>query len=74
MESPPLSVVMAVFNGANYIAASVESILKQTFRDFEFIVIDDGSTDRTAEVIKAYNDPRIIFIQNNINIKDHPKY
>lgn len=68
MGSLPLSVVMAVFNDENYVAASIESILGQTFRDFEFIVIDDGSTDGTAEVIRAYRDPRIIFIQNNGNL------
>lgn len=60
---PRVSVVMSVFNGADYLEAAVDSILLQTFRDFEFIVVDDGSTDRSAEIIESYKDQRLILVQ-----------
>jgi glycosyltransferase involved in cell wall biosynthesis len=53
---PPVSVIMAVHNSAEYLALAVESILAQTFRDFEFIIIDDGSTDESAAILKRYAD------------------
>ena len=61
--SPKVSVVMPVFNGAAYLGAAIESILAQTFDDFEFIIIDDGSIDDSAAVIRRFNDPRIRFFQ-----------
>lgn len=66
MASPPISVVMSVFNGQAYLAEAVESILNQTFRDFTFIIIDDGSTDKTAETLAHYAklDPRIRIISH----------
>jgi len=54
MSPPMISVVMSVYNGQAFLAEAVESILGQTFRDFEFIVIDDGSTDKTAKILAAY--------------------
>jgi len=63
-----ISVLMSVFNGERYLQASVASILEQTFRDFEFIIINDGSTDNTAEILASYNDPRIIIVNNEANI------
>lgn len=65
--APKVSVVMPVYNGDRYLAKAVESILTQTFTDFEFMVIDDGSTDASVEIIKSYRDPRIRFIQNTAN-------
>lgn len=62
-----LSVVMSVFNGSAFLNESIDSILNQTFPDFEFIIIDDGSTDDSALKIKSYSDKRIIFIQNEKN-------
>jgi hypothetical protein len=53
-ESPIVSVVMSVFNGQSFLAEAVESILGQTFHDLEFVVIDDGSIDRTAEILARY--------------------
>jgi cellulose synthase/poly-beta-1,6-N-acetylglucosamine synthase-like glycosyltransferase len=50
-----VSVVMSVYNGEKYLAEAVESILGQTLRDFEFVVVDDGSTDRTAEMLANYS-------------------
>jgi glycosyltransferase involved in cell wall biosynthesis len=53
-ESPLVSVVMSVFNGESFLVEAVESILAQTFRDLEFVVIDDGSIDGTAEILARY--------------------
>jgi hypothetical protein len=53
-EIPRVSVVMAVHNGGRYLEPAVESILGQTFTDFEFVIVDDGSTDSTAEVLRRY--------------------
>jgi len=67
-KAPGVSVILSVYNGESYISESMESILNQTFRDFELIVINDGSTDRTSEIIKSYSDPRIINLENEKNI------
>jgi len=61
--SPKVSVVMPVYNGAPYLGAAIDSILAQTLADFEFIIIDDGSKDDSAAVIRRYADPRIRFFQ-----------
>lgn len=53
-SSPQISVIMPVFNAERYIAEAVESILAQTFTDFEFLIVDDGSTDRSLEVLQRY--------------------
>ena len=55
---------MPVFNGEKYLAAAIDSILAQSFRDFEFIIVNDCSTDRTKELIKSFNDPRMVLIDN----------
>ena len=59
--SPMISIIMTAYNCVQYIEEAIQSILKQTFRDFEFIIIDDGSTDRTKERIIEFKDPRIKF-------------
>ena len=53
---------MPVYNGEKYLQEAIESILNQTFKDFEFIIINDGSTDKTLEIIKSFTDPRIKLI------------
>jgi glycosyltransferase involved in cell wall biosynthesis len=60
-------VVLAVYNGELYLKEAIDSILSQTFNDFELVIINDGSTDTTAEIISTYNDPRIVYIDNGIN-------
>lgn len=62
-----VSVLMSAYNCAPYIGEAIESILNQSFKDFEFIIINDGSTDGTKEVIESYNDDRIVFINLEIN-------
>jgi glycosyltransferase involved in cell wall biosynthesis len=61
---PTISVVMPVYNGEQFLAESIESILNQTYPDFEFIIIDDGSTDRSLQIIERYaaNDKRVRLI------------
>ena len=67
---PAISVLMSAYNAEKYISESIESILNQTFNDFEFIIINDGSTDNTEKIIKSYNDKRIKYIsQENRFIK-----
>lgn len=68
-RTPRVSVLMSAYNSEKYIAAAIESILTQTFTDFEFVIINDGSTDRTPEIIAEYaaRDKRIKFIDNRIN-------
>ena len=67
---PKISVITTVFNCERYIRQSLESILNQTFRDFEYIVVNDGSTDNTLQKIReiASADDRIILIDNKTNI------
>ena len=64
---PLLSVVMPVYNAERFVEEAIKSILRQTFTDFEFIIIDDGSTDKTFEVISSFSDKRIITKQLTIN-------
>jgi len=59
---------MPIHNGAAFVAAAIESILEQTFRDFEFLIIDDGSTDRSADIIEGYTDSRIRLVRNERQI------
>ncbi|MFV0419941.1 MAG: glycosyltransferase family 2 protein [Dysgonomonas sp.] len=68
MESSLISVIMPAYNVEKYVAEAIESILIQTFTNFEFIIIDDGSSDETANIIKTYTDPRIIYIRNEKNM------
>lgn len=61
---PAISVVMPVFNGEKHIKEAIDSVLNQTFSDFEFIIVNDGSIDETEKIINSYQkiDPRIILI------------
>ena len=68
---PSVSVVMPVYNGGQYLGEAIRSILEQTFRDFEFIIVDDGSTDQTLELINRFKDRKIILYQNPINIGNY---
>lgn len=67
LSDPKITVLMPVYNCELYIREAVDSILNQTFTDFEFLIIDDASTDETVAIIKSYNDPRIQLIQKPKN-------
>lgn len=63
----PITVLLPAYNAEMYISESIDSILSQTFRDFEFLIINDGSTDHTKEIILRYQDKRIRYIENRRN-------
>lgn len=65
--TPLISVVMSVYNEENYLQEAIDSILKQTVQDFELIVVDDCSTDRTRDILREYQDPRIHVVWNEEN-------
>ena len=68
MKNPKVTVLMSVYNGEKYLQEAVDSILGQTFKDFEFLIVNDGSTDKTGKILESYNDPRIKIINNEKNI------
>lgn len=68
MGNPRVTVLMPVYNGETYLAEAIESILNQTFADFEFLIIDDGSTDNTWDILNNFNDSRIRLVKNNQNM------
>lgn len=69
MSSIPVTVIMSVHNGRRFLSAAVNSILHQTFRDFEFIIINDGSTEPVDDIIEGIFDSRIIYIkQRNVGL------
>jgi glycosyltransferase involved in cell wall biosynthesis len=59
---PKISVVMSVYNAEKYLKQSIESILNQSYKNFEFIIVNDGSKDKSLEIIKSFKDERIILI------------
>jgi len=69
-KQPLVSVIMPVYNGEKFLRDSIESILNQTYKNFEFIIVDDGSTDNSVRIIKEYQkkDKRIKLIENKKNL------
>lgn len=67
MEIPILSVVLLVYNGEKYLREAIDSVLNQTFRDFELIIVNDGSTDDSLKIINSFDDKRIRIINNTRN-------
>ena len=63
MERPTVSILTPTFNHERFIAECIESVLSQTYENWEMIIVDDGSNDDTPEIVKRYNDPRIISIR-----------
>ena len=72
MKKPLVSVILPVYNSDKYIDSAVKSILNQTFTDFEFIIIDDASTDGTSEILKRISDQRVRIITNFVNLGNYP--
>lgn len=66
---PVITVLMPVYNGEKYLREAINSILSQTFRDFELLIINDGSTDQSEAIIQSYNDDRIRYVLNASNQK-----
>lgn len=71
---PLVSVCIAVYNCEPYIGQAIESVLAQTFGDFELVIADNASTDGTVDVVKSYDDPRIRLIRNERNIGPVPNF
>ena len=68
-HTPELSVVMAIYNGREFLREAIDSVLSQTMRDFEFVIVDDGSTDGSHSIVESYSDPRIrIISQENTGL------
>lgn len=67
MNSPRISVIMSAYNCQDLVREAIESILNQTFTDFEFLIADDGSTDNTRNIIDSYSDERIKIFHNSEN-------
>lgn len=70
MPDPEITVLMAVYNGQDYLSETIESIRNQTFRDFEFLIVDDSSNDQTSEILQraAAEDSRLRIICNDKNL------
>ena len=67
-SAPKVSVLMAVKDGGKYLREAVDSVLAQTFSNFEFIIMDDGSQDGTAQILAEYSDPRVVLLKNKTSI------
>ena len=68
MSVPIITVLMAVYNGEKHLRPTIESTLNQTFKNFEFVIVNDASTDRTKEIIRSYDEPRIKLYNNEKNL------
>lgn len=70
-KTPAITVLLPVYNAEKYLAIAIESILHQTFTDFEFLIIDDCSTDSSWDIIQKYSkqDKRIVSLRNEVNLK-----
>lgn len=65
---PLVTVAIPVFRGAQYIRSAIDSVLSQSFGDYELLVVDNGSDDGTVDIVRSYSDPRIVLVCNEKNI------
>src|SRR4030043_1337098 len=65
--APTVSVIIPTYNRAHLVGRSIRSVLNQTYQDLEVIVVDDGSKDNTAEIVRGITDPRIVFLKHEKN-------
>lgn len=68
MDKPKVSIIMPVYNRERYIQKSITSVLNQTYKNWELIIVDDCSTDNTAMIVKSNIDDRIRLLSNNLNV------
>ncbi len=61
-QGPRVSVILPTYNRAGYLREAIDSVLAQTFQDFEIVVVDDGSSDETAQVVAGCRDGRIVYL------------
>lgn len=66
-ETPTVSVIIPTYNRANMVSRAIQSVLEQTYEDFELIVVDDASTDNTEDVVKGFNDSKIKYLRHDEN-------
>ncbi|MDI3545691.1 MAG: hypothetical protein PWQ43_868 [Rikenellaceae bacterium] len=70
-ENILVSIIIPVYNGEKYLADTIQSVIDQTYKNWELIIVDDGSTDNTSNVVKQFNDSRISYIKkNNTGVSD----
>ncbi len=67
IQTPRVTVAMPLYNGASTVARAIDSILQQTFTDFELVLVDDGCSDNTIDIVRSYDDPRIRLITHETN-------
>jgi hypothetical protein len=73
MTNPPrVSIIMAVYNGSRYLREAMDSVFAQDYRDYEFVIVDDCSTDDTPSIIASYGDPRVVYMRNERNAGQTP--
>jgi len=65
MKPPAVRIIMSAYNAAKYIVAAVDSIMAQTLSDWKLVIVDDGSTGSTVDIVRAMNDARISLIQQD---------
>ena len=66
-KTTPITVLISVFNSSKFIRETLESVLNQTFSDYEILIVDDGSTDETEDIIYSYKDKRMKYVKCNHN-------
>lgn len=69
--NPLISICIPTYNNADYIAETISSVLNQTYQNFELVIVDDRSKDKTVEIIKGFTDPRIKLVENDTNLGMH---
>ena len=62
-KTTPITVLISVFNSSKFIRETLESVLNQTFSDYEILIVDDGSTDETEDIIYSYKDKRMKYVK-----------
>lgn len=62
-----VSIIMPSYNTASFISKTIESVLNQTYKNWELLIVDDCSTDDTDEIVSKYNDKRIVYLKNEKN-------